>query len=71
MKCFFDDSDARGTCRFCGRAVCREHAVKRMPYIASVFVGASSTPKAIVVADALWCGECRPEGQPVPMPEIY
>ena len=31
----------------------------------------ASTPKAVVVADALWCGTCKPEAQPVPMPEIY
>ena len=71
MQCFFDDNAARGTCRFCGRAVCHEHASKRMPYIASLFVGARNTPKAIVVNDALWCGTCKPEPQPVAMPEIY
>ena len=71
VKCFFDDNDARGVCRFCGRATCKDHAEKRLPYIATIFVGANSTPKAVVVADALWCGVCKPEAQPVPMPEIY
>jgi hypothetical protein len=42
-----------------------------MPYIASVFVGARNTPKAVVVNDALWCGTCKPEPHPVPMPEIF
>jgi len=41
MKCFFDENEARGTCRFCGRAVCKEHAEKRMPYIATIYVGAA------------------------------
>ena len=71
MKCFFDDNEARGVCRFCGRAMCSTHTEKRIPYIATIFVGASNTPKAVVVADALWCGECKPEAQPVPMPELY
>lgn len=71
MKCFFDESEARGVCRFCGRAVCKDHADKRMPYIATVYVGAANTPKAVVLADALWCGVCKPEAEPVPMPEIY
>ena len=71
MNCFFDDNAARGVCRFCGRAVCKDHAEKRMPYITSVYVGAGNTPKAVVVADALWCGTCNPEAEPVPMPEIY
>ncbi len=42
-----------------------------MPYIISVYVGASNTPKAVVVGDALWCGECKPEAEPIPMPEIF
>jgi hypothetical protein len=71
VKCFFDDNEARGVCRFCGRATCKEHAEKRLPYITTIYVGAGNTPKAVVVADALWCGECKPEAQPVPMPEIY
>jgi hypothetical protein len=71
VKCFFDENEARGLCRFCGRGVCKDHAEKRLPYIATVYVGANNTPKAVVVPDALWCGECKPEPQPVPMPEIY
>lgn len=71
MKCFFDDNDACGVCRFCGRGGCKTHLAKRMPYITTIFVGADNTPKAVVVADALWCGECRPEAQPVPMPELF
>jgi hypothetical protein len=71
MKCFFDDNDAAGVCRFCGRGICKAHVDKRMPYIATIYVGAGNTPKAIVVADALWCGACKPEAQPVEMPEIY
>ena len=71
MNCFFDDNVARGICRFCGRAVCKDHADKRMPYIATVYVGQGNIPKAVVVADAVWCGSCNPEAEPVPMPEIY
>ncbi|MBS0319428.1 MAG: hypothetical protein JSR18_02715 [Proteobacteria bacterium] len=71
MKCFFDDNDACGVCRFCGRAACKAHLAGRLPYIATIYVGAANTPKAVVVPDALWCGECKPEAQPVPMPEIY
>ena len=71
MNCYFDENAARGVCRFCGRAVCKDHADKRMPYIVSVYIGANNTPKAVVVADAIWCGTCNPEAEPVPMPEIY
>lgn len=30
-------------------------------YLATINVGASNTPKAVVVADALWCGTCKPQ----------
>ena len=39
--------------------------------VVTVGACANNTPKAVVVADALWCGACKPEAQPVPMPEIY
>ncbi len=71
MKCFFDENDARGECRFCGRAVCRDHAEKRMPYIATIYVGENNLPKAVAVEDALWCGTCKPAAEPIPMPELY
>jgi hypothetical protein len=70
LICFFDERQASGVCRFCGRAICKEHAQKRMPYITTVYVGADSVPKAIAVADALWCGVCTPEPEPIPMPEL-
>lgn len=72
MECFFDDNAARGVCRFCGRGLCKqEHMKQTMPYIATVYIGAGNVPKAIVVADALWCGVCKPQPEPVEMPEIY
>jgi hypothetical protein len=42
-----------------------------MPIILAVYVGRAQTPKTIVVADALWCGVCKPQPEPIPMPEIY
>lgn len=59
-----------GICKFCGRGVCHNHHSK-MPIILSVFNGKEYIPKAIVVADALWCGVCRPQPEPIPMPEIH
>ncbi len=37
----------------------------------SVYIGANNVPKVIVVADAIWCGICRPQPEPIEMPEIY
>lgn len=70
MKCWFCDKPARGTCRFCGRAVCEDHA-SEMPFILTIYVGENRVPKAVVVANALWCGQCRPQPEPIEMPEIY
>lgn len=70
MLCFRCDKPARGTCRFCGRALCEDHW-QRSPYIITVYVGEAQTPKAIVVGDALLCGACKPQPEPIEMPEIY
>jgi len=70
MNCFFCEQPAQGVCRFCGRALCKNH-MKTSPYIITVYVGKDNIPKSIVVADALYCGSCKPHPEPVEMPEIY
>ncbi len=70
MKCFHCDEDARGVCNFCGRALCRAH-MRKMPSILTIYVGEANVPKAIVVSDALFCGVCRPQPEPIEMPELY
>jgi hypothetical protein len=42
-----------------------------MPYPIAVYVGDNNVPKMIVVADALICGQCSPQPEPIEMPEIY
>lgn len=70
MVCHKCSEPAIGVCKFCGRAVCKS-CYTNMPVILSVYVGANQTPKTIVVADALWCGVCKPQPEPIPMPEIF
>ena len=41
-----------------------------MPYILSVYPSKDGVPQAIVVADVLWCELCRPQTDPIPMPEL-
>jgi hypothetical protein len=43
----------------------------KLPFIVTIYVGENNTPKAVVVADALWCNVCKPQPEPVEMPEIY
>ncbi len=69
-KCWVCDGDVHASCRFCGRLVCKDHASK-MPFLLSVYVGSKQIPKAVVVADTIWCGICRPQGEPIEMPELY
>jgi len=70
MECIHCGQPAQGLCRFCGRAICQEH-MKNMPYIITIYVGEGNMPKAVVVADALYCGLCKPQPEPIEMPEIY
>jgi hypothetical protein len=69
MNCWHCERPAHGTCRFCGRAVCKEHA-KSLPRIEQVFCDDHGKYKALVVADALWCGVCEPREDPVDLPEL-
>ena len=70
MQCWNCDHEAQGVCRFCGRAVCKAH-ISKMPYILTIYVGENQIPKAVTVADALYCGVCRPQPRPIDMPELY
>lgn len=72
MKCWQCETEARGACRFCNRAVCKgDDCVQLMPYILTVYIGEGQIPKVITVGDVLWCGQCKPQPSPIPMPEIY
>jgi len=45
--------------------------MKKMPYIVTVYVGQHNMPKVVVVGDVLFCGVCKPQPEPIEMPEIY
>jgi len=75
VECSICGQPAQGICKFCGRAICRDH-FKTLPYPIATYVGKDSegrqnVPKMIVVADALICGQCDPQPEPIEMPEIY
>ncbi len=70
MLCFRCDKQARGVCQFCGRAICEDHT-QNSPYIITLYIGQNETPKAIVVADVIFCGTCKPQPEPIDMPELY
>jgi len=64
MNCWHCERPAAGVCRFCGRALCKDHAQSR-PYIVSAYVDAEGKEKAIAVGNVLWCGECDPRPEPL------
>jgi hypothetical protein len=49
--------------------VCREHA-QSLPHIEALFHSAQGSYKALVVADALYCGVCQPREDPVELPDL-
>lgn len=68
MDCWHCRRTAVGTCRFCGRGVCEDHA-KTKPFVLELF-RANETTKALVVEDALFCGACKPRPAPISLPEL-
>ncbi len=68
MDCWHCRRTAVGTCRFCGRAVCENHA-KTRPYILELLAN-HEVVRALVVEDALYCGACNPRPDPVELPEL-
>lgn len=68
MDCWNCHRTAVGACRFCGRGMCEDHAKER-PYILELFHGSDSM-QALVVEDALYCGNCSPRPDPIPLPDL-
>ena len=68
MDCWHCRKAAVATCRFCGRAVCENHAATR-PFVLELFRSAGPT-KALVVEDAIHCGACTPRADPIELPEL-
>ena len=69
MNCWHCDRPVHGVCQFCGRAICKEHN-QDLPYIIDIYKHHEGVHKAIVVADALYCGICKPKDDPVELPQL-
>lgn len=68
MNCWHCRRTAVALCKFCGRSVCENH-VQTRPYILQLHKPATVT-KALVVEDAVWCGDCTPKPNPIDLPEL-
>jgi len=69
MNCWHCGRPAHSVCRFCGRAVCKEHA-QTLPYIVALYHDEQGVQHALVVADAVYCGICHPKEDPVELPQL-
>lgn len=69
MNCWHCDRPAHAHCKFCGRAVCKEHA-KAMPHIVGLYRDPKNAMQALVTPDAVHCGMCKPLGQPVKLEQL-
>ena len=70
MRCWHCTEEARASCIFCGRFVCKEH-YKTMSTFIAMYTGANETPKGLAVSNVIWCGECESQPEPISMPELY
>ncbi|MFP4323785.1 MAG: hypothetical protein ACLFTK_15125 [Anaerolineales bacterium] len=71
MPCWISDSeDVFAACQFCGRFIAEEYA-QSLPFFMTGFTGKDNTVKVIAVAGAVWCGLCRPQPEPIEMPELW
>ncbi len=70
IECWISGKTPSAACAFCGRFIAEEY-MQKLPLSMSIYVGKNNVPKVIVVADAIWCGVCRPQPEPIEMPEIY
>ena len=69
MNCWHCDRPAHGVCRFCGRALCREH-IQYHPFILQIYRNDEGVYRALVVAEALYCGVCKPNEEPIDLPKL-
>ncbi len=70
MKCCRCTKQAEAICRFCGRAVCSDH-MQTMNYIITVYASLTKqVHKSLVVADAVFCGICKPQPEPLETPYL-
>ncbi len=68
MDCWTCRRTAVGACRFCGRGTCEDHA-ETQPFVLELFRTHEIT-RALVVEDALYCGQCSPRPDPIDLPEL-
>lgn len=69
MNCWHCDRPAHACCRFCGRAVCKEHT-QVFPHIEAIYRNEQGIHKALVVANAVYCGVCQPREDPIELPPL-
>jgi len=61
MKCYYCETEARATCRFCGAGVCKEHT-RAWRFVSGwqeyTELSGQFLSDYVVVENAIWCGRC-------------
>lgn len=66
MDCWHCERPAKGVCHFCGRGLCKEHT-QTMPDVREIYKNNQNKLMAIVIDNVLYCGACKPKGEPIEM----
>lgn len=64
MLCWICGATASATCRFCGRATCKDHA-RTQPFLFEAWAVPDGTLLGLAVDDAIHCGVCKLQPEPV------
>ena len=60
MNCIHCDRPAHGTCKFCGRAICKEH-FEQDNFILEIYPKTEDKKDQVLyVKNVIWCGICNP-----------
>lgn len=62
MNCWECNRPAHGICKFCGRALCKDHVKERL-HVVSMINDKADAKKALVTKKVLFCGMCQPIGE--------
>lgn len=68
MNCWDCNRPAHGVCKFCGRAICKEHYSERINIVSDI--KSENVTKVIITKKALYCGKCQPVGEPISIDKI-
>ncbi len=63
MKCFICEKEAVAICKYCGRAICKEHTKEGPLVVHGIGIGGVGAHREwLEIRGAVWCGICKIKG---------